>query len=85
MKSVLFAFFLTAAGVSAPAFAQAAEFCSASAQVRGGCEQSASFDLASLFAKRPSATDCYLECKPMSGGGDGDSYTKCFNACMRRR
>ena len=30
------------------------------------------------------ATDCYLECKPTSGGDSGDSFTRCFNECMAR-
>jgi hypothetical protein len=33
---------------------------------------------------RPDPAQCYLECKPTSGGGDGDDFTSCFNECMRR-
>jgi hypothetical protein len=40
--------------------------------------------LANLL-QRPSPSDCYLECKPMSGGGNGDGFTKCYNECMSRR
>jgi hypothetical protein len=40
--------------------------------------------LANLL-QRPNPSDCYLECKPQSGGGNGDGFTKCYNECMNRR
>lgn len=73
----------TLLSLTAPALAGAVEFCPARTEP-SACQSSGGFDLA-LFARRPSATDCYLECKPASGGNSGNSYTKCFNACMRRR
>ncbi len=51
------------------------------------CAEKAATEVSFLQAEkmlRPDPAQCYLECKPTSGGGDGDDFTSCFNECMSR-
>lgn len=34
------------------------------------------------LVRRPSPSDCYIECAPERSDGD---YSRCYNECMRRR